>query len=598
MKVSENSTTTLHHPQFSLPAELKAQRLVAVNRLALSLAALLTAELVPATVAGLGPAPVFLLLAYFAYAVFMVVLVSLSHRPVPFGRVFSEATDFGMVVTVIALTHGVASPFFLLLPFLLFTTAVRGSRKSYQWLAVAVLLSFAVLGGLGWPSVPSETEKQHVIMRGVFLVLFAWLVARWRGYEGEQAKDIERLAEWPTSLTGQQDFLSALEATLAHAAAVVGAKRVLLFWQDERETSLRLADHRGRRTHFAQYGLPNVPSLVVEPLRTADFFCTRLNSSRPRVVLSGAERFRLWHGQPVDDVFRKRFNIRDLLSIHLHGTGFEGRVMFLGLRESTSDCLRLGQLAGRQIGALLSWLVVEWNVLKGEEFRVRRQIAADLHDGLLQSLAGITLALDQLHPALVGNLKALTQLDSIQEALTEEQRLLRLLILNPPARHSAESFDLSVHLHRMARRAANQFSARVDLAVEPSWPVLTAGLSREIFFLVHEAVLNSLRHSGATQVGVRLWTTPNGLLRIDVKDHGKGFDFRGRHSLQTLCEKGWAPKSLARRVAELNGSMTIESTPEGASLEIAIPVTASRASLGFERMMFGQRAVGETENGH
>ena len=96
---------------------------------------------------------------------------------------------------------------------------------------------------------------------------------------------------------------------------------------------------------------------------------------------------------------------------------------------------------------------------------------------------------------------------------------------------------------------------------------------REMARIVHEALVNVRRHSGAKNVFVRL-ATVNGDCRLSIDDDGCGFPFVGRFSQADLEAARKGPLVIKERVRLLGGQLTIESDPgHGARLEIAVPLS-------------------------
>jgi signal transduction histidine kinase len=86
---------------------------------------------------------------------------------------------------------------------------------------------------------------------------------------------------------------------------------------------------------------------------------------------------------------------------------------------------------------------------------------------------------------------------------------------------------------------------------------------QEVARILNEALVNVRKHSGASNVSVRL-TTADGDCRLSIDDDGRGFPF-------DTSRKG--PLVIKERVRLLGGHMTIESEPgRGARLEIAVPL--------------------------
>jgi len=94
--------------------------------------------------------------------------------------------------------------------------------------------------------------------------------------------------------------------------------------------------------------------------------------------------------------------------------------------------------------------------------------------------------------------------------------------------------------------------------------------------MVHEAIVNALKHAHPSRVAVDVDRT-DGLLRLVVTDDGCGFPFRGSYPHARLKEAKHCPVSLFERTSALGGHMNIESTDKGSRVEIAVPVVVARA---------------------
>jgi signal transduction histidine kinase len=93
----------------------------------------------------------------------------------------------------------------------------------------------------------------------------------------------------------------------------------------------------------------------------------------------------------------------------------------------------------------------------------------------------------------------------------------------------------------------------------------------DVYFIVTEALFNVGRHAHASSVRVEMADDPREL-RIVVADNGCGFPFLGRYDHAALIAKNIGPATLKERIVSLQGTLTIESTPNGARLEISIPL--------------------------
>ncbi len=85
-----------------------------------------------------------------------------------------------------------------------------------------------------------------------------------------------------------------------------------------------------------------------------------------------------------------------------------------------------------------------------------------------------------------------------------------------------------------------------------------------VWFLVSECFANTLKHSRAERVVVRI-TRTDGELRVEVYDDGVGFD-------PAAGEAGGGLGGLGDRIAALGGALEVESTPRaGTRVRATLP---------------------------
>jgi signal transduction histidine kinase len=207
-----------------------------------------------------------------------------------------------------------------------------------------------------------------------------------------------------------------------------------------------------------------------------------------------------------------------------------------------------------------------------ENERVR--LARELHDGVLQSLAGTLLQLEALSRLIEENpAAARKRLRDIGDLIADEQRELRVWIhrLKPTTTRAsmASNADLAMAVEGLCQRIEKQWGLRVR-------PTMSRGtiprvLGDEVYHLVQEALANVARHAHAQCVDVGLQITHDQIY-VTVTDDGLGFPFRGRYDLAMLVERQFGPRSLKERVASLGGEMVLTSTPSGSKLEMVLPL--------------------------
>jgi two-component system NarL family sensor kinase len=150
----------------------------------------------------------------------------------------------------------------------------------------------------------------------------------------------------------------------------------------------------------------------------------------------------------------------------------------------------------------------------------RRRIARDLHDGLVQSLVGVSYSLagtaDRARAG--GQTDTAAQLDDAAATTRSGVAALRSLITDiyPP---SLESLGLRASIIELLATAEKRgLETRMDIASDPRVaPEITAALYRA----AQEAVRNVIAHSGATKVQVQLVEEAK-VVGIIVTDNGVG----------------------------------------------------------------------------
>ena len=138
----------------------------------------------------------------------------------------------------------------------------------------------------------------------------------------------------------------------------------------------------------------------------------------------------------------------------------------------------------------------------------RVRIGRDLHDGVLQSLAGTAMQLQALRSSDTGALETLDErLSAIQSMLASEQRDLRAFIraLEPGHEYrSAADFQLALQFEALADRLRQQWSIDFRFILHPVDLRLPATTIYELTRMASEATANAVRHGAARTVDVRL----------------------------------------------------------------------------------------------
>ena len=197
----------------------------------------------------------------------------------------------------------------------------------------------------------------------------------------------------------------------------------------------------------------------------------------------------------------------------------------------------------------------------------RQRIAADFHDGPLQSFISFQMRLEIIRKLMGRDRDASEQeLVQLQELCKSQVQELRSFV------RSMRPVDVDGSLNSSVRRVIEQFQKDSGITatfastefVDPTEPEV----SLELLQIVREALYNVQKHSGATRVAVGIQKHERAL-EISVEDNGRGFPFSGRYNLEELELLRLGPGSIKRRVRTLGGELLLESKPgQGAGLTV------------------------------
>src|ERR1700719_1846240 len=199
----------------------------------------------------------------------------------------------------------------------------------------------------------------------------------------------------------------------------------------------------------------------------------------------------------------------------------------------------------------------------------RQRIAADFHDGPLQSFISFQMRLEIIRKLLLREgTSAPEELLQLQELCKNQVNELRSFV------RSMRPVDVEGSLNATLRRVVEQFQKDSGIPasfvsaefLEPAEPEV----SLELLQIVREALYNVQKHSAATRVAVSIAKSDRAL-EIGIEDNGAGFPFSGKYTLDALELLRLGPMSIKRRVRPLGGDLLLDSKPgQGAGWKIRL----------------------------
>jgi signal transduction histidine kinase len=202
--------------------------------------------------------------------------------------------------------------------------------------------------------------------------------------------------------------------------------------------------------------------------------------------------------------------------------------------------------------------------------RERDRIGRELHDGIIQSLYAVALALEDLPDVMAeapaeGEVRVDRAIDALQMAIRDIRNFI--YGLEP---ETLDGRDVRAGLAALAEEFRRNTLVDVDAELEEG---AASGIGpehgRDVLQLAREALSNAARHAGARRVTLELRGGPDAW-QLTIADDGRGFDpaavdRRGRRGISNMTAR-----------AEIVGaSFHLESRPgAGTRIIIAMPAAA------------------------
>jgi two-component system, NarL family, sensor kinase len=201
--------------------------------------------------------------------------------------------------------------------------------------------------------------------------------------------------------------------------------------------------------------------------------------------------------------------------------------------------------------------------------RERRRIAAYLHDGPVQEIAGLAFSLAPLADSASAR-GAGAEADHLRTTIDQLRRTVRdlrslLVELHPP--HLAAAGLEAAIADLVSPLQARGIAVSIDI---DGGDLLDRETEALVYRVAQEAVRNVIAYADATAVGVQLGVR-DGRARLVVSDDGRGFDPGVRE--QRLAE-GHLGLSLIEELARQSGGTLAITSGEGAGTRVELEVPA------------------------
>jgi PAS domain S-box-containing protein len=199
----------------------------------------------------------------------------------------------------------------------------------------------------------------------------------------------------------------------------------------------------------------------------------------------------------------------------------------------------------------------------------RSRFAQDLHDGLGQKLLAAKMNLlamkgDLLEDSKVGQLHE-KSVDLLMNAIHETRNISHSLMSN-----TLKRYGLTDAINEMIRSFVNLNEITIKVENEVSKERFGLDLEIGVYRIVQELFNNSLKHSNATTIDIRIKMLTDSLLFVKYKDNGIGFNLE---KLESNKKTGIGIQNIKSRVVFLGGQFLIETAEnKGCSYTLYLPI--------------------------
>ena len=327
-----------------------------------------------------------------------------------------------------------------------------------------------------------------------------------------RSEDLALLNDIASVLTGSLELDEILNKTLAVVMNYIKVEAGEIFLLEEDKESLRMVLHRGQaaeafwtRNRFkVGEGVVGAVAKTGQRRVTTDL-SQESEYLRPAVVQAG---------------------FRQIAYLPMKS----GETLMGVMSVATRNPEPLDERGLQMLSAVANWagLAIEnarlhQNVKHMAVLEERDRIGMDLHDGIIQSVYGVGLSLENaLHTMDEDPDLARMRVKESINGLNQAIRDIRAYILDLRPRQMGDD-GLMNGLRRLATEyRANTFSDVSLMGPEKGLEHLPHSSALALFHICQEALANVAKHAAADHVDVNVWLTPERVV-MEVSDNGKGF---------------------------------------------------------------------------
>ncbi|HEX5237364.1 MAG TPA: ATP-binding protein [Sphingomicrobium sp.] len=459
--------------------------------------------------------------------------------------------DMAVFMGIVFSTNIYTSPFFVFFLLPLLAAAIRWGWRATALTAAGLILLYLGAGLLVGGGEAFEAQR-FIIRSGNLMFLSALLI--WFGIHQRFTQLFFHVDELHNGLPVEADLL-VQTLRISMKAAEAGSGALLLRADSD-------LDYEGP---CMRNGVPGCGSVEQPLISQAALGQLLFNLPGNRALADHARgRFRFCKASDViaaDDL--SELGAAEGLIAEVRSGTRQGWLVLWDMAELSTDYLLVGRELGQAVGAVLDRAALLVAIEEGAAARTRLSLARDVHDSVVQFLAGASFRVEAVMRASRSGMKIDRDLEELKRLLVNEQGEIRGFISALRRDRKLELADAVEELRALAKRLSQQWAVDCRVGATADSAAIPIRLQLDVQHLLREAVANAVRHGQADRVDIGIGVD-QGQLRLEVRDNGSGF------SPASAAVQPW---SLKERVERAQGSLDVSSEAGQTNLTIRLPLT-------------------------
>ena len=466
----------------------------------------------------------------------------------------AHAIDIVTYTFLIVLMGADDSPYFTFFIFILLSAAIRWGWRATSLTAILLISLYLMAGML--VAGPMQGPRLHpFIDRSAHLAILAAVVVWFGVNERQHAGLLGRRAE---SFADPSPDESPLETGLRAAMRRLNARSGVLLWRQQgRDEATVIAERDGSlavsQVKAGTLRDPAAGAIIYDLKRDralSEDEGRNLKPTTAREVLhaDGAHKLQLNKG----------------IAVPVRTGAGAGELFLEELENLSTDHIALGTEVAAEVSGHMERHALMIAVEESAEARSRLALARDLHDSVVQFLAGAAFRLEALKRDLPSGHNLEPELNHLKQLMLQEQGELRSFIAALRSAPQIGLGELARDLRSLSERLAEQWDVLCEFSAQTTDMMVPSRLHLDAQHLIREAVANAVRHAGAKSVKIKLRSDAE-QLKLDFINDG------ARYPTSPLT--GEMPRSMSERVKLAGGVLELTRGMGVTRISVSLPIS-------------------------